>query len=495
MMRGVPIEKYPQHSFFRIAIITLLLTALRLYYLYLEPFGIYADEAQYWTWSTGFEWGYYSKPPVVAWLIAFTGQLCGDGSFCIRLSSPILHLLTSWLIYGIGSTLYNPRIGFWSALIYLTLPGVTVSSAIMSTDPPLLFCWALALYAFVRGVNNWHIKWWILAGLAAGFGMLSKYSMLFFLPSVVLFFLLTPKNTVYFYSIKFWIAVIIALLVYLPNFLWNFDNDFVSYMHTQDNANITGPALHVDKLLEFFAAQFGVFGPILFGSLLALFYFSRKMWKKENDALLLYFILPLLIAILLISLLSRAHANWAAPVYIAATVLVTSRLIHVANAGLLKLSLILHLTVAALFYHFDTTTTLLGITIDQDNDPFRRVRGVEKFADEVKEVAKRYPASTLLSDERKTVANLMYHLRDDASQPATVYKWNADGITHDHYDLTTDMNSKVGEDFLLVTRLDSAPSIFPYFRYGAEVQTITIPLYAGYARTFRVYYLEDFQGY
>src|SRR5712691_1677598 len=92
------------------------ITALRLVWLAVQSAGLYPDEAQYWFWAQHPALGYYSKPPLIAWLIALTTSLFGDGTVAIRLSAPFLHAGTAALIYLIGARLYDRRIGFWSAL-------------------------------------------------------------------------------------------------------------------------------------------------------------------------------------------------------------------------------------------------------------------------------------------------------------------------------------------------------------------------------------------
>src|SRR5437868_15290096 len=67
------------------------ITAPRLLWLALQPADLFPDEAQYWVWSQQLALGYYSKPPLVAWLIASTTGLFGDSEFAVRLSAPLLH--------------------------------------------------------------------------------------------------------------------------------------------------------------------------------------------------------------------------------------------------------------------------------------------------------------------------------------------------------------------------------------------------------------------
>jgi 4-amino-4-deoxy-L-arabinose transferase-like glycosyltransferase len=157
------------------------LTGLRLLWLSLQSAGLYPDEAQYWFWAQHPAFGYYSKPPVVAWLIALTTGIIGNSEFAIRLSAPLLHAATAAIVYLIGARLYDRRTGFWASIAYLTLPGVSLSAFIISTDAPLLLGWAVALYAFIRAREGGHGGWWLIVGVAAGLGLLAKYAMAYWM--------------------------------------------------------------------------------------------------------------------------------------------------------------------------------------------------------------------------------------------------------------------------------------------------------------------------
>ncbi len=150
-----------------------------------QPAELYPDEAQYWFWAKHLAFGYYSKPPLVAWLIALTTGLFGDSEFAVRLSAPLLAAATAVLVYAVGARLYDRRIGFWSALAFASLPGASVSAFIISTDAPLVLCWAAALYAFIRAREDDRWRWWLAAGIAAGFGLLAKYTMVYWMLSAV----------------------------------------------------------------------------------------------------------------------------------------------------------------------------------------------------------------------------------------------------------------------------------------------------------------------
>src|SRR6266851_2225146 len=101
-------------------------TAARIAWLAVPTTGLYPDEAQYWFWAQHLAFGYYSKPPLVAWLIALTTALFGDGEFAVRLAAPLLHAATAGIVYAIAARLYDRRTGFWAGLAYATLPGVSL---------------------------------------------------------------------------------------------------------------------------------------------------------------------------------------------------------------------------------------------------------------------------------------------------------------------------------------------------------------------------------
>ena len=123
--------------------ILLAVTLVRLIGLHTSVVDLFFDEAQYWAWSRDLAFGYFSKPPLLAWIIAVSDQVCGSGEACVRLASPLVYFGTSLLVYAIADELYGKETAFWSALSFALLTGVSFSARIISTDVPLLFFWAL----------------------------------------------------------------------------------------------------------------------------------------------------------------------------------------------------------------------------------------------------------------------------------------------------------------------------------------------------------------
>ncbi|HIP47304.1 MAG TPA: phospholipid carrier-dependent glycosyltransferase, partial [Campylobacterales bacterium] len=126
----------------------------RLIVLLNAPYDLYLDEAYYFNWAQNVDWGYYSKPPMLSWLIYLTTSLFGDGQVAIKIGSMILYPITTYVIYLIGLELFDKKVAFYSALIFFTLPSVWMSSMIISTDVVLLLFWSLALLFFIKAIYH-----------------------------------------------------------------------------------------------------------------------------------------------------------------------------------------------------------------------------------------------------------------------------------------------------------------------------------------------------
>ncbi len=300
--------------------ILLTITAYRAWMVATNGLSLYVDEAQYWYWAQHLEWGYYSKPPVIAAIIAATTGLCGDSEFCVRAGSLLLYPLSALLLFLVARKLFDAKVALLAAVLFITLPAVSLSSTLISTDVALFFFWTLALYAFVFALDSDAWDDWLLLGIALGLGMLSKYTMGIFLLSALIY-VVAARRFDLLRNPRAWAAVLVMALIFAPNLWWNWQHDFPTFKHTADIA--AGSArglLHWDEFSEFIGGQFGMFGVVLF----PLLVWVVIKGKVAHKTLLLSFALPFLLIITLQALFGRANANWAAPTYVAATLLVAA---------------------------------------------------------------------------------------------------------------------------------------------------------------------------
>ncbi len=468
-----------------IAFVTLARCAL----LTFEPPNLSFDEAQYWAWAQTIQLGYYSKPPMVAWAIAATTALFGDGEGAVKLGSTLAQGAAAALLFLLGRALFGGRLGAWSGAAWITMPAVSLSAVMITTDPFLLVFWAAALLALVEaprrgaGFN----RWWLALGVAFGLGLLSKYAMAFFLGCLALWLLWDRAARPLLRMPGLWLGLGLGVLIYLPNLLWNAANGFVSYAHTKDNANLRGDLFNPDKLAEFVVGQFGVFGPILMVGLLLGFVAAFRRGADSRLRLLASFSLPVLAVMTTESLLSRANANWTAPAFVSGTVLACWALARW-RPVLLKASLALHVVIMAGMYHLDDARRV----VDFKFDPQKRIKGWDQVGEQVAAVLAAHPGARLLADERKVLATLIYYVRP---HPFDAVKWNPSGKVRDHYDQTTRLEPGPGTLIYVTEQPDLPGDMNGRFARAERLADIVVPLHHDYARRLAVWRLSGFAGY
>jgi len=470
-----------------------LLLCVRLVALYANGTDLFFDEAQYWAWSEDPALGYFSKPPLIAWIIGVATTACGAGEACVRLPSPLLHTATALAVFWLGRRLYDARVGALSALAFATLPGVSLSAGLISTDVPLLLCWALALVGFAALFDTQKLWPALLLGVALGAGLNAKYAMAWFALCAGIYLFMTAERRGVLKDYRLYLALAIGALMIAPNLVWNASHKFATFAHTAENANWGGSLLHPNKALEFFAAQFGVFGPILFGAFLVIAWQARRARRPEADRLLLAFSVPILLIIIGQAFLSRAHANWAAPAYVAASVLVVATMVRDDAWGWLKASFALHAAVLLLLVF--GTATAGRVPLPLNPDPFARTLGWHEVAEATRaELAKAAaagkPFAAVLSDDRAMTAELLYYMRDE---PTPVLAWRV-GAPHDHFEMTRPFTAATPAPVLLVRADEGSGPAVKSFASVEKVAEKVLPAGENAQRRVTFYALAGYKG-
>ncbi len=471
-----------------------MLTLVRIWLLYVNPFDLGPDEAQYWSWSRDFAFGYFSKPPMIGWVIGLSTAVCTGGEACVRLASPLFHGFTALMLFFLAQRMFNDRTAFWTAVIYATLPGIWFSSGLITTDVPLMFFWSVALlslYAF-REERSW--PWAFALGAAIGLGLMSKYAMLYFLIGMGIVVVLDARTREALSGARAIVAMILAALIFLPNIWWNATHDFSTITHTAANANWGAELFNPEKLIEFIGGQFAIFGPLLFGSLVVLVFQLAQRWKTRDafDEKLVWlaaFVVPALAVGLVQAFISRANANWAASAYVAATPLVIAWLLTGRWRRLLPASFALHNLfglILALFVIFPTIITWVG----REND-FKRVRGWEEIGKFVERRANAgfedQPYTAVLTNDRLTYAELLYYA-PDLEAPLTI--WDGNGVPENHFELTAPLTEELSGQVLLVGRGRRVEHIVDRFESAEQIDTLSVDIGGGRTRSYDLYVLH-----
>lgn len=462
------------------------ITIFRLVTLAVTPLNLGPDEAQYWSWSRDLAFGYFSKPPMIAWIIGATTGVCGDGEACVRLAAPLLHAITAFLVFFAGRTLYDERVGLWSAAAYALMPGTSFSSLLITTDVPLLMFWTLALWALAELRKQPGTKWAIVFGVAIGLGLLSKYAMLYFALGVGLALLPTAAGRSLLFSRLGAIAALAALTVFAPNVIWNALNEFATVGHTAANANWnTAKLFNIGKAFEFVGAQFAIAGPVA-GALLA--WGLIKNWRDPRhdsaDTLLLALSLPIFAIVTVQAFISRAHANWAAPAFVALTILVCAWAVRRSNTFALKANACLNLGIALLLGALAMSPALVS-AIGQENS-VKRLRGWEEAGRTIVSVASSGSFNVIMSDDREDMASLFYYTR---ARKLPLRMWPRETATN-QYEISHRLRADETSNVLFVTRREDVSAITRAFASSSRIATLETRLDSKRKRIFFLFALK-----
>lgn len=466
------------------------LLLFRVIVLLLNPAGLHGDEAQYWAWAQDPAFGYYSKPPLIAWVIWMTTALFGDAEWAVRLASPFLHSMTAALTYLTATRLYGAKTGFFASALYVLMPGVALSASIISTDAALLVFVALFIHAWVRLRERPTRTWALTLAVAFGLGMLTKYAMVYVVPAFVLALILDRATRQAMLGLRGLMAGVVAGLILLPNLLWNAAHNFATLVHTTDNANLKdGPQLNPDELAEFVLGQLGVFGPLTFILLLLAVWALRKSRKNFDIWLVLLALTPLLI-ICIQALISRANANWAgaayasAPIVLAIWAVQSDRLLR-----WLKIGLILNLLLCVIPGAVMSSPTLV------DKLGFANsVKRQRAWPETVEAIRTRYASGgydAVAVDNRLMFYDLLYY---GLPETAPLYMWRYEPRLNNHAELT----SALPQDDRSVLIISYYATYADYFARDFETLTplgeIVIPLGGGKTRHLYTYAASGYRG-
>ncbi|HAO34286.1 MAG TPA: hypothetical protein DCQ84_15260, partial [Candidatus Competibacteraceae bacterium] len=156
--------------------LVVVLPLLRFYIAEAGGFDLHFDEAQYWEWSRQLDWSYYSKGPLVAWLIALSTALFGHGEWQVRLFAWLAYDLFLIVLFCFTAQFWQSRrAGWWAVALGLTTPLYFPLGQVMTTDVFLFVCWSWGLWAIWRALCRQRQAAWYEFGAAVGIGGLAKF--------------------------------------------------------------------------------------------------------------------------------------------------------------------------------------------------------------------------------------------------------------------------------------------------------------------------------
>lgn len=230
-----------------------------LHLLCIDRYGFFRDELYYLACGEHLDWGYVDQPPLIA-LIAWIARHLGHSLFAVRIFAVLaaagIVAITALLARRLGGGVFAQ---FLAALAALVAPlWLSLGSFLsMNVFEPLF--WMGMAYCLLVIVQGGDERLWLVFGLLAGLGLENKHSTLFFGSAVVIGLLLTKERR-HFARPWIWLGGIVALLVFLPNLLWEARHQFATLELLQNVARSSKNA--PVTLWSFFTGQLQLMHPL-----------------------------------------------------------------------------------------------------------------------------------------------------------------------------------------------------------------------------------------
>ena len=284
-----------------------LVTTSRL--LLADKFGLGVDESHYVLYSRHLAWGYFDHPPMVAFLAALT-SLIGDSVLLVRLGPIVCSAVSLILLRYLALVLYrDERVGFWAAVLINMMPYQHLLLVALLPDATLNIFWCGTLLAVWRAVHSGRWSMWILTGLLFGGALLSKYHAALLAVCLLGYFITSADHRFWLKKAQPYAAVLIGLIVFLPNILWNARRDWLSYSFQLGQGR--GDGLDVGHLLAAVGGQFGAWSPLIFGILVAVFFTLIRQQKiSAMDRFVVWTSIPVFVFFCLAGLTSKVLPHW-----------------------------------------------------------------------------------------------------------------------------------------------------------------------------------------
>lgn len=283
------------------------------------------DETNYWQWGRHLAWGYHDQAPLIGWIIRLSTFLFGNTETAVRLPSVLAIGIASVYLMKIARFWFGPKIAFNTVVLGQSILELNIGGLLATPDGLQAAAWAGASYHVARGYQDDTWSQWLLGGIWFGLGMLSKYTMVIFLPSVYLYGLFSNIHRNRLATVRPYIGAALGSVLFLPVIFWNAVNNWNSFRHV---AFIGGAnesfKVHWKFLGDFIASQIALLSPLVLILVLMAWFLAYKMRKipeKWIYSYLLFASFPMVLGFACLSLHTRIYGNWPGAGFLTGSVL------------------------------------------------------------------------------------------------------------------------------------------------------------------------------
>lgn len=290
---------------------------------------LFETECYYWMYGFNLDFGYFDHPPLLGIFLRLMDFWGPPSPLAARFHSVVDHFLCSLLLYCYARNQFHSTMaGIRAACLFNVIPIYSIFAIQNQPDAPLLVFWCATLLCFERSLVTGKPGWWLLAGLSAGGALLSKFHAIPLTGSLILHLVCFQKDRLHLRSPWPYLAAVLAIMCYTPNFWWNAQHEWITYSFQlfdhADNAEFK--PIHVLGVLF---APLLLLSPWVYGYLIHTAALVSKRFLVEEDrnrALAFWTSVPLFTFFVFVSLSKSVKVHWTAPVFIGLLPLAADRL-------------------------------------------------------------------------------------------------------------------------------------------------------------------------
>jgi 4-amino-4-deoxy-L-arabinose transferase-like glycosyltransferase len=267
-------------------------------------YELHRDEFLYLEQGHHLAWGYREVPPFLSWLAWCTHAL-GGGFFWVKFWPSLFGAATLVITCRIVIEMGGRFFAMLLASLCILFTAYMRMHFLFQANFLEIFWWTLIFYFIIRYINTNHNKYLYLIGVAVGFAWLSKNSVLFLLAGLFVSVLLT-RYRILFRNRHFYLAACIALLMALPNLIWQQLHHWPLLKHMNE---LRETQLKYIQPVDFLTGQVFMYLPAFFVWTSALIWFFTKPGRRYRLLGGVYFF------VLLFLILSSGKAYYSMGLY------------------------------------------------------------------------------------------------------------------------------------------------------------------------------------
>ena len=270
-------------------------------------------------WGSNLDWGFNKHPPLSALAVKIFYQIFGSQDWVYYFLSQLFVISAFYFVFKLSKEILNTE--KHALLSVLLLEGIffyNFTTPEFNVNVCMLPFWAMTAYYAYKCLKDNLAKDYVILGIVAAFGFLSKYLFIYLLIGIKVFYIFYIKKNNF--KINYIIPGIMFLLILTPHLIWLTDNNYITITYgLKRTGEIKNYLDHIILPLTFLVKQIGILIPFF----ILLFILTKSLktnfpFKDQNLLFLLSIAILPIVLIFFTSVImgAKIRTMWMTPFYL-----------------------------------------------------------------------------------------------------------------------------------------------------------------------------------